>query len=484
MDANRYGVAIHFDCPKCGKHYSLKCELAGRRAKCACGHTMVVPHSHADEHHAPPPPKSGIPATSATASKAPEVVRQARTLAKQARSHLKDAPAPADEVIRGSGPLVSRLFMFDLVVLGGAVLLLLCGPTVWASFGPFGAVGFRSDGIIPFAAGVAILVLWAMQLRASCVPKWNVVTIRITALVAMGVGIYAFLNLVTLGTDVDNPFAQALVSTVQPGLGIYLAMSGGLVVLMGTFATLLAKRFAWAGKLLNPVSEPTTEQRLSTSEQGVQRHSTPVPPPSRSSNEVSELPAGTSGERAAQMGQQSARTQAAPAMPGLCGTSQEGLAAPGNLPSRPRSRGKHIAVALLGLGGLALLFIAIVGRMSPSSGEGRSSRAIEEGPNAMVIKELVRELRHDDFQDFAEKDLATYKNEAVPYLKDFILDSTNDWIPRMHAANALWRIKTNLSLETLEECAALLSKRSERGDKNVHTWCRDQASTLRSQLSR
>src|SRR5688500_20128061 len=33
----------HFNCDHCGKRYAWKPELAGKKAKCACGQTLTVP---------------------------------------------------------------------------------------------------------------------------------------------------------------------------------------------------------------------------------------------------------------------------------------------------------------------------------------------------------------------------------------------------------------------------------------------------------
>jgi hypothetical protein len=70
-------MAIEFACPMCHKQYRLKDELAGKTAKCGCGHKMKVPQ----------------PSQQATAPAAPRSVGTAPTVAKGAQSPAKIQPA-------------------------------------------------------------------------------------------------------------------------------------------------------------------------------------------------------------------------------------------------------------------------------------------------------------------------------------------------------------------------------------------------------
>src|SRR4051794_39525715 len=50
-------MGIAFRCPSCGKAFSLRDELAGKKAKCMlCGGMMVVPVKAPEKRPPPPPP--------------------------------------------------------------------------------------------------------------------------------------------------------------------------------------------------------------------------------------------------------------------------------------------------------------------------------------------------------------------------------------------------------------------------------------------
>ena len=36
-------MSISFACPRCGKHFKVREELAGKRAKCSCGNVLKIP---------------------------------------------------------------------------------------------------------------------------------------------------------------------------------------------------------------------------------------------------------------------------------------------------------------------------------------------------------------------------------------------------------------------------------------------------------
>lgn len=46
-------MSVSFTCPGCGKHYTVRDELAGKRVKCKCGENLHIPSS-LDEHAAGP----------------------------------------------------------------------------------------------------------------------------------------------------------------------------------------------------------------------------------------------------------------------------------------------------------------------------------------------------------------------------------------------------------------------------------------------
>ena len=67
-----------FNCDACGKRYTWKPQLAGKRAKCACGAVIVVPDAPSPPPAAEPPPQDDLydfaeppPAPAATAAHVP-----------------------------------------------------------------------------------------------------------------------------------------------------------------------------------------------------------------------------------------------------------------------------------------------------------------------------------------------------------------------------------------------------------------------------
>jgi len=89
-------MAIEFACPMCHKRYRLKEELAGKSAKCGCGHKMKVPQ--------PSQPATG-PAASRSLEAEPSVSDGARPPAKIQPAALAAAKPPAPATPRPSAKI-------------------------------------------------------------------------------------------------------------------------------------------------------------------------------------------------------------------------------------------------------------------------------------------------------------------------------------------------------------------------------------------
>ena len=119
--------AAKFSCPACGKQYTWKPELAGRRAKCKCGQAIQVPA-------APPGSAAGSkpPAESEAhpAAKAPAPPPPPRAMAKSPAP--APAPAPAPGAVNSAGPADatggdSRCPSCGQPLAAGAVICVGCG---------------------------------------------------------------------------------------------------------------------------------------------------------------------------------------------------------------------------------------------------------------------------------------------------------------------------------------------------------------------
>jgi DNA-directed RNA polymerase subunit RPC12/RpoP len=94
-------MAISFQCPKCGKSYSVEEKLAGKKARCKCGHEIVVPERA---------PVSDVDAMSALldAELPPlgEELPPAHAAAGPRSAPLQPVAAPRKRPQSGPGPLV------------------------------------------------------------------------------------------------------------------------------------------------------------------------------------------------------------------------------------------------------------------------------------------------------------------------------------------------------------------------------------------
>ncbi|HPD28620.1 MAG TPA: hypothetical protein PLL20_01400 [Phycisphaerae bacterium] len=115
--------------------------------------------------------------------------------------------------------------------------------------------------------------------------------------------------------------------------------------------------------------------------------------------------------------------------------------------------------------------------MLSSPAQDTSDLARASDLDSHMIRELVRNLNHPDnpVVDAATGELSTYKDKAVPVLKEFILDSTNTTSGRLAAITSLWQISSQLARSALRDCAMTLAKRTSSLDKALANACNDYA---------
>ena len=179
MDQQAKRVGGKFACPTCGKQYSWKPQLAGKKAKCACGAAIVVPNAEAPS---PPPPPSSAASSNPLDDPYDFAVPDDSApppVPKASPPQFATAPVPAAhtavagagvsgmgyvatqsraEKYRRTGPaedsLVSKprdvYLPYGLCVAGGLAIF------AWAMY----ALGVRSDGIamVSVVAGLITLI--------------------------------------------------------------------------------------------------------------------------------------------------------------------------------------------------------------------------------------------------------------------------------------------------------------------------------------
>jgi len=183
-----------------------------------------------EEPSAAPPPTAPSP-TSAVKDTAPNAL-------------------PAQAIARGGGAFLQRVFYFDLFAAGGSALLLLCGPTAWGSWGPLSVIGFKSDGLYPFLVGIACIGLIGYTLHTGRVTRVSQILLALLGVAATVIGVIAIVSTLRTGAGENNPFARAMAAAVNPGLGMYLSILGGLALVAGSIGPMLASKYAWAQFLM------------------------------------------------------------------------------------------------------------------------------------------------------------------------------------------------------------------------------------------
>lgn len=193
-----------------------------------------------------------------------KAVNQAVQLASRAASVLRNSPLPGDKVTRAEGDFFSRLFVFDALMLAGSAMLILCLFVDWVEVGRGGLPGYVcSGGLSAAICGIALAALVTMQVRAKQLQHWHGLATRVTAFIALAIGIGGLLNAhaaqrgLEQGPPGSDPFgigrALAAELAFRPGWGMYFAIFGTAFVLVGSFAPLLAAKFPSMTVLMRPI---------------------------------------------------------------------------------------------------------------------------------------------------------------------------------------------------------------------------------------
>lgn len=154
-----------FSCNQCGKQYKWKSELAGKRAKCACGAAIVVPAAEAPPE-APPPDFDNLYdfAEPTDPPPAPAVVMPAQPPAAAASLAIPYRSAPtapkADRSTSDGSPLIDLYLPVGLLGIGFAAMMAWAVDIVGA--GAAGAVAVAVFTVVSTLIKTAILIGLAM----------------------------------------------------------------------------------------------------------------------------------------------------------------------------------------------------------------------------------------------------------------------------------------------------------------------------------
>ena len=158
--------------------------------------------------------------------------------------------------------------MFDAVMFAGAAMLLLCLFVAWVEIGPGGLPGYVcSGGMCSAICGMTIAAIVVMQVIGKQQYLWHGLVTRVSAIIASGIGACGIWSAhvqqheMAQGPPGAGEFGRMLgmgfaaVMRIQPGWGMYLAVFGGLMVRVGSFAPLLATKFPATAFLMRRVQQ-------------------------------------------------------------------------------------------------------------------------------------------------------------------------------------------------------------------------------------
>jgi hypothetical protein len=193
---------IEYSCPKCHSSMSSPESMAGESDECGeCGNTTVVPVMHSVAGHATV--STPMAATGPSASLRPG--------------------------------LSASLHMQRIVVAVAAGAGMLATFLPWVKMPIMGSIdGTAGDGWITFSLFAVSLLLAFLGKRRFALSVGSRIGAIAPALLASVLGIWKVFDFKQKMADAprDNPFAQALASSVQVGAGLYLVIIAGIVLVV------------------------------------------------------------------------------------------------------------------------------------------------------------------------------------------------------------------------------------------------------------
>lgn len=151
----------------------------------------------------------------------------------------------------------------DVVVLGGAVAMILCGPLPWIRLTGQTVSGFDTSGIWLFLFGIAQAILIVGAVRERAIPGWNVVTTRVLGSLGVLTAGLPLMRIALRASDTISIRAvEVVVTNLTPGVGMFVGLLGAGAVLVGSLAPMLARTQNWARPLLEPAVRQSAQSLL------------------------------------------------------------------------------------------------------------------------------------------------------------------------------------------------------------------------------
>ncbi len=252
-------VIVIVTCPHCGRSGKTT-KIIPAQAKIRCpgcqqsfSYLPAAPTVAPTSNSSPPPLPSDrgkmadlIPASGPLSGSSPSV---------QASPSVVPAPDPSSPPKASLFPIIDEFSLGQRISLGvtgiGLLLLGLAPFFKWLNFGNGGIVGLSGGGKFLLGGTVVgfILYLLALMIRRLITPAFLIIQAGgIFTVFWMGMLIWQVSSLLFDKEANNNPFGALLLSQISPGIGLYLGLIGGLMV-VGAISYVIASWSRKAGNL-------------------------------------------------------------------------------------------------------------------------------------------------------------------------------------------------------------------------------------------